>query len=47
LNTGVSSDKPLSNNIKQKLQIGTISKVVNDHFTKEELEDLWKRHDAT
>jgi len=47
LNTGVSLDKPLSNKTKQKLQTGTISKVGTAHFTKEELEDLWKTHDTT
>ena len=32
---------------KQKLQSGTISKVLTQHFTQEELEYLWKTHDAT
>jgi hypothetical protein len=39
------TDKPKSNSTKQKLQTGTISKVLNENFSKEDLEILWKKHD--
>lgn len=50
MNTGVSSDKPSSNNNKQKLQSGTISKVISDNFEElstDDLNSLWQIHNDT
>ena len=40
----ISDNKTKSNSTKQKLQSGTISKVHNVHFTAEDLNILWSKH---